>query len=57
MNLKKNMSFFNKIKFVTFYHNKKNFIKKMIFFGIYCLAFFLDLDIFDFLINVHFLYF
>ena len=57
MNLKKNMSFFNKIKFVTFYHNKKNFIKKMIFFGIYCLAFFLDLDIFDFLINVYFLYF
>ena len=57
MNLKKNMSFFNKIKFVTFYHNKKKLIKKDDFFGIYCLAFFLGLDIFDFLINVHFLYF
>ena len=57
MNLKKYMSFFTNFKFVTFYHNKKKLIKKVIFFGIYCLAFFLGLDIFDFLINVHFLYF
>ena len=32
MNLKKNMSFFNKNKFVTFYHNKKILYKKVVFF-------------------------